>query len=95
MVQHTNDQDPVSFDRIENTMLLMNKATIALAIFWCCCTCVGMIAQKGECLVKAVHIGFASFLPEFRKAEFVNLAQVRYSRMCKCDVNHASPAVWR
>lgn len=94
-MQHTDDQDPVSFDRIENTMLLMNKATIALAIFWCSRTCVGMIAQKGECLVKALHVGLANILTELRKTELVNLAQVRYSRMCKSDLSHASPAVWR
>ena len=95
MMQYTNDQDLVSLDRVENPMFLMNKATIGLAKFGCGRARVGMIPQQGKSPVEAAHIGFANFLAELRKAEFVNLAQVRYSRTGKSDVSHASPAVWR
>lgn len=95
MVQHTNDQDRVGLNGVENAMPLMNEAPIGLAIFGCDRARTGMIPQQGKRLVEPVHIGFACFLTELREAIFVNLAQVRDSRIRKPDLSHASLAVWR
>ena len=93
MMQHAHDEDAAGLHRIENAVLLMNKATIGLAIARCRRACLRMFGQQVKCRIEAQKIRIRRIDVELIDAIKTYLDQIGSRRRAELNLNHAKPDV--